>query len=128
MIASMGYPVETHTVITSDCYILEMHRIPHGKNSQAATKGSILLVHGVLASSADWVMGMPEKFLGYILADAGYDVWLGNCRGNTYSRSHCSLDPDKDQEFWRFRSDFLFYFIIPIMVAKLKIVQNYITY
>merc|ERR1712141_300865 len=120
MIASMGYPVETHTVITSDCYILEMHRIPHGKNSKAATKGSILLVHGVLASSADWVMGMPKKFLGYILADAGYDVWLGNCRGNTYSRNHCSLDPDKDQEFWRFSFDETGEFDLPAMIDKVR--------
>ena len=64
MIASMGYPSETHTVVTEDCYILEMHRIPHGKNAKKATKGAVLLVHGVLGSSADWVMGEPEKFLG----------------------------------------------------------------
>ena len=64
MIASMGYPSQTHTVITEDCYILEMHRIPHGKNMAKATKPPILLVHGLLGSSADWVMGIPEKFLG----------------------------------------------------------------
>ena len=33
MIAKEGYPVETHIVTTDDCYILEMHRIPYGKNS-----------------------------------------------------------------------------------------------
>ena len=64
MIASMGYPSQTHTVITEDCYILEMHRIPHGKGMSEATKPPVLLVHGVLGSSADWVMGIPEKFLG----------------------------------------------------------------
>jgi hypothetical protein len=33
MIAREGYPVETHTVKTEDCYLLEMHRIPFGKKS-----------------------------------------------------------------------------------------------
>lgn len=32
----------------------------------------------------------------------GYDVWLGNNRGNKYSRMHVSLNPDTDKVFWKF--------------------------
>lgn len=38
----------------------------------------------------------------YILSDLGYDVWLGNARGSTYSKEHETLNTS-DPKFWDFR-------------------------
>jgi predicted alpha/beta hydrolase len=35
------------------------------------------------------------------LARAGFDVWMGNNRGNIYSMSHIKYSP-KEKEFWDF--------------------------
>ena len=50
---------------------------------------------------------MMSLFTAYLLAEAGYDVWLGNARGNYYSRNHVSLNPNAGypQNFWRFSWD-----------------------
>lgn len=73
LIKKYGYPAENHTVTTDDGYVLTLHRIAR----PGATP--VLLVHGLLDSSATWVMMGPNKGLGMQIAIIYYNLVLNLC-------------------------------------------------
>jgi lysosomal acid lipase/cholesteryl ester hydrolase len=100
-----GYPVEEFTVTSSDGYILTIFRIPGGKNTPLSEaleedRQPLILQHGLVCSS-DNFLDNGDKAPAYLFADAGYDVWLPNIRGNRYSQKHQKYTV-KDKEFWDF--------------------------
>ncbi|XP_063163513.1 lipase member M-like isoform X2 [Candoia aspera] len=90
-----GYCCEEYEVLTEDGYYLSVNRIPGG------TKSAILLMHEIGLEGSVWISNLPHQSLGFILADAGYDVWIGNSRGTFWSRRHENLTVN-DPEFWNF--------------------------
>ncbi|XP_077538863.1 gastric triacylglycerol lipase-like isoform X2 [Haemaphysalis longicornis] len=111
LIVSKGYAVEEHTAVTKDGYLLGMQRIPRGRNepprgaqrSHGPRKMPVLIVHALAVSSDDFVSNFPDQSLGFLLADAGYDVWLGNLRGNVYT--HHLKYSRSERAFWQFSAD-----------------------
>lgn len=84
--------------------MLQLYRIPHGKDKSSEAKGEpVFLMHGLLSAAENWLITDPQSSIAYLLADMGMDVWMGNARGTRHSRRHVKLDPDKDKEFWDFR-------------------------
>ncbi|XP_033218449.1 lipase member K-like [Belonocnema kinseyi] len=104
LIMNYGYAFEIHNVITDDGYILEIHRIPgiiNGKLNGTKKEKVALLMHGLIGSSATWVLTGPNRSIAFNLVNKGYDVWLGNNRGNTYSTKHVSK-LETSYGFWDF--------------------------
>jgi len=119
IIQGYGYPCETHFALTSDGYELTMYRIPRGRSGKSG-KGPVLLQHGLTDSAAGWCLNSPSESLSYILADAGYDVWLGNNRGNGYSMNNVNFGPS-DPRFWAFSWDEMALYDFP---TQIQYVQN----
>ncbi|KAF6208088.1 hypothetical protein GE061_016538 [Apolygus lucorum] len=86
-----------------------------------------MVQHGLSCASTDWVV--MNGGLVYRLVDEGCDVWLGNTRGNIYSRSHVTLNPE-DAKFWDFSWHEMGYYDLPSMIDYVlaKTQQNRLTY
>ncbi|CAB3239683.1 unnamed protein product [Arctia plantaginis] len=119
-IAADGFPAETHYVTTSDGYILEIHRIPHGRRGDSTAKRPVVfLMHGLLGASNNYIGLGVNNSLAYNLADEGFDVWMGNARGNYNSRRHIKLDPDhiiQKHDFFDFTFEEIAIIDLPAMI------------
>ncbi|XP_006822897.2 gastric triacylglycerol lipase-like [Saccoglossus kowalevskii] len=117
LITSKEYPCEDHYVTTFDGYILSLQRIPFGNVQNKTTGGRpvVFLQHGLLGDGTNWVTNLVNQSFAFILADAGYDVWIGNLRGTTYSKKHVNLSP-KRRQFWKWSWDEMAKYDVPAMI------------
>lgn len=108
IVPKYGFPFEQLEVITEDGYVLTLFRIP-GNGSV------VFLMHGLLGSADDFILAGPDQGLGYLLANEGYDVWMGNARGNKHSRRHTKLTPS-EASFWDFSWHEIGYYDLPALI------------
>ncbi|KAL2758500.1 hypothetical protein ACRALDRAFT_1040486 [Sodiomyces alcalophilus JCM 7366] len=109
-----GYEAEEHVTQTKDGFLLGLHRLAwkRGEEGQRVNSGPegvqkkvVYLHHGLLMNSEVWVsLTDAQRCLPFVLVEKGYDVWLGNNRGNKYSKKSIRHSPTT-LEFWNFSMD-----------------------
>ncbi|KAH8588497.1 Alpha/Beta hydrolase protein [Bisporella sp. PMI_857] len=117
-----GFYAEEHVVQTGDGYLLGLHRLAwrKGEDDRKVNQGPnslkkpvVYLHHGLMMNSEVWVcLTDEERCLPFQLVDRGYDVWLGNNRGNKYSKKSIKYSPT-DIPFWNFSMDDFAFHDIP---------------
>ncbi|KAH8816862.1 Alpha/Beta hydrolase protein [Xylogone sp. PMI_703] len=120
--AYYGYYAEEHIVQTNDGYLLGLHRLAwrKGEEDQKVNNGPnsmrkrvVYLHHGLLMNSEVWVcLTEEQRALPFVLVEKGYDVWLGNNRGNKYSKKSIHHSP-ADIPFWDFSMDEFAFYDVP---------------
>jgi lysosomal acid lipase/cholesteryl ester hydrolase len=127
LVMSKGFPLEIHYAETEDGFMLKLYRIPGGKgelNYRKKKKQSVLLMHGIFDSSDGWVCNEEDKCIPFILANLGYDIWLGNTRGNKHSRYHKKFKDD-DPEMWNFSFNEMGLYDLPAFLTHITGVNNF---
>ncbi|KAK1291830.1 Triacylglycerol lipase 1 [Acorus calamus] len=124
LIRPLGYPCFEHTVQTKDGYLLAVQHIPHGRGANRGNYGPpIFLQHGLFEGGDAWFLNSVEESLGFIFADHGFDVWVGNVRGTHWSHGHVSLS-EKKREFWDWSWQELAQYDLVDMVAYVYSITN----
>lgn len=82
---------------------MNIFRIPYSPklNNENARKPVVFLQHGLFSCSDCFLLNGPDDSIAFNLADNGFDVWLGNARGNIYSRNNTKISINHPY-FWSF--------------------------
>jgi lysosomal acid lipase/cholesteryl ester hydrolase len=75
----------------------------------------VFLQHGLFQGGDTWFQNSREQSLGFILADSGFDVWVGNVRGTRWSHGHVSLS-EHSKAFWDWSWEELAGYDLPVMI------------
>jgi len=105
---SMFEVLDDSNLVTSDGYDLTLIHFTADSSGNPVpdqgSKGPILLLNGLTCDETCWFT-RDQSVLPEQLFFAGYDVYIGSKRGQTLSRTHRTLDPDVDEQYWNFTAE-----------------------
>ena len=114
-----GYNWTNHEVHTDDGYILNVFRlVPEGGVPESFEP--VFFMHGMGSNGSRFLDKITDGIdsLPIALAKSGYDVWLGNNRGNKFSSEHERLDWSLDEAaYWNFSFKEMGEFDLPAMLS-----------
>jgi len=96
----LGIETETHYVTTNDGYILTVFRLLPTTTAQEQP-AVVYLQHGILASAWGWLVNTDGAAPAVHLWEQGFEVWLGNSRGNEFALNHTTYKVHS-KEFWNY--------------------------
>ncbi|MCO5582178.1 hypothetical protein L7F22_036068 [Adiantum nelumboides] len=102
VLPQQGYDCMEYVATTKDGFLLGVQKIT--RHPAPSSKGPVFLMHGLLVGGDVWVLNTPSEALGFILADAGYDVWIGNTRTTRFSQGHTTLQRT-ESAYWDWSVD-----------------------
>ena len=111
-IKDKGYELEENSVQAQDGYILSLWHIkPNKSNGKVA-----FFQHGV--SDTAWCFfQLEEKSLPFLLLKDGFEVWLGNTRGNVFSSK---LNSQNGNDYDKYTIDDFVEYDLPAMINYAK--------
>ncbi len=126
---SYGYMFETHKVATADGYLLTLWHIPGKIGQKRSRKPPVLLQHGLMDNGFSWLFKHIDRNFPVILADLGYDVWVGNSRGTIQSTEHRDLKNFDSGEsagrYWDYSFDEMGLYDFPAVVDYILDASGY---
>lgn len=98
------FTISEHEVTTDDGYILKLFKVSLSEDEKLSKNipnqdKAIFLQHGIVDSADGWFVYEESKSIGFHLANKGFEIWVGNSRGNKYSHTHVIKDIDWSEYF-----------------------------
>ncbi|BBN06462.1 lysosomal acid lipase/cholesteryl ester hydrolase [Marchantia polymorpha subsp. ruderalis] len=116
LIVPKGYPCDEIIVETADGFLLGLQHIPHGVAAPSGPAGpAVLLLHGLSAAGDNFVVNDPKEDLALILADSGFDVYIGSNRNTQWSHGSSKYKPE-EKAYWDWSLDELSSYDVPAFV------------
>merc|ERR1712166_253640 len=117
IVQAHGYTCNPIFANTTDNWTISLFHIPPTTTS-FHRNAPVILQHGLMDTCFSFILNEPSSSLAYVLADAGYDVYLSNSRGTRYT-NHPGLSRT-DSTFWDFSWDEMAQYDVPAVVAKVS--------